>query len=134
VLQYAPTSAPPAVVFAASPAATPAPASVASPVAAPSGPIATTADVSAGAFAGVSEAQHVEGLRKLYAVVAPEKLSQVRSPRAPAVACLLESEGRGLKRNVFVLIDGWGGMCEGCVTRELRGWCRMSLAGLGCVE
>ncbi len=59
---------------AAAPATSPTPAA-----AAPPGPIATTADVSASAFAGVSEAQHVEGLRKLYAVVAPEKLSQVRA-------------------------------------------------------
>ena len=82
-MQYAPsrgataTKPPGGNPFAAAATAAAAPTAPASP-AAPAGPIATTADVSAGTFAGVSEAQHVEALRKLYAVVAPEKLSQVR--------------------------------------------------------
>ncbi len=45
--------------------------------AAPSGPVATTADLSAGAFAGVPDAAHVAALRNFYADNAPEKLGQV---------------------------------------------------------
>ncbi len=73
--------------------------------AAPAGPIATTADVSADAFAGVSEAQHVEALRTLYAEVAPEKLSQVwmRGGGGPRIWCPLSMKqgmggGAGQKR------------------------------------
>ena len=44
---------------------------------APSGP-ATTADVSAASFRGVSEADQIAAIRRLYAVVNPDKMSQVR--------------------------------------------------------
>ena len=57
-------------------AAAAAPASPA--VAAPSGPIATKADVSAAVFAGVSEAEQIAAIRKLYEVVNPDKMAQVR--------------------------------------------------------
>ena len=53
--------------------------SVSSPVAAPasSSSIATTADVSAASFAGVSEADQLAAIRRLYTVINPDKMSQV---------------------------------------------------------
>ena len=50
-----------------------APAPVAAVVSAP----VTTADVSPASFAGVSEADQITAIRKLYAVVNPDKMSQV---------------------------------------------------------
>ena len=40
--------------------------------------VATTADVSAAVFAGVSEADQIAAIRKLYEVVNPDKMAQVR--------------------------------------------------------
>jgi hypothetical protein len=48
------------------------------PAAAEEGGVATTADVSPDSFAGVADAQHVEALKRMYAVIAPEKLGQAR--------------------------------------------------------
>jgi hypothetical protein len=42
-----------------------------------SGAIATTADVSAASFAGVSESDQIAAIRRLYTVVNPDKMSQV---------------------------------------------------------
>ena len=50
---------------------------VLSPTASSSTPL-TTADVSAASFRGVSEADQIAAIRRLYAVVNPDKMSQVR--------------------------------------------------------
>ena len=52
-------------------------AAVPTPVATPTAALATTADVSAGSFAGVSEADQIDAIRRLYTVVNPDKMGQV---------------------------------------------------------
>jgi hypothetical protein len=60
------------------PALAPAPApAVASPVAAPAA-LATSGDVSAASFDGVSEEEQLDAIRRLYNVVNPDKMGQVR--------------------------------------------------------
>ena len=77
--------------FAAAAAApTPAAAPASPAAAAPSGPIATKADVSAAVFAGVSETEQIAAIRKLYEVVNPDKMAQVRFCTA-SLSC---SDGR----------------------------------------
>ena len=56
-----------------SPIASAAPAHVAASTA-----VATTADVSAGSFDGVSESDQIAAIRRLYTVVNPDKMNQVR--------------------------------------------------------
>ena len=50
---------------------------MASPVAAPAA-LATSGDVSAASFDGVSEEEQLDAIRRLYNVVNPDKMGQVR--------------------------------------------------------
>ncbi len=69
VLQYAPSRTPePAHSI---------PVVVIPPVVSLSSSIATTADVSAGSFAGVSDADQIAAIRRLYTVINPDKMHQV---------------------------------------------------------
>jgi hypothetical protein len=57
----------------------PSPAPAASAAVSSGEPVATVADVSEGAFAGVTAAEHIDALRAFYTAVNPEKLFQVRA-------------------------------------------------------